>query len=290
MATKFHDIEVNGLTLRYVCWSDDANNARKTKPALLLSHATGFCAMVWRVVAESLTNDYDVYAFDRRGHGQSGKPDPATSGPSGYSLDFYAADTVAALDKLQLREVYAVGHSGGATELLIAAARRPDAIRRVVAIEPIVTPLPEEDTDRTNVMAERASRRRERFISREAVVEAFEKRPPFDSWHTQAFNDYVDYGFSAHADGGLILCCPPRVEAAQFASGGEFPILTVLDKVSAPVLVVNGSTSGPEFESMSILTAKAVLDGRRKTVKGASHFIPMEEPEAVVQSVLGFDT
>ena len=291
MAASFHDVEVNGLTLRYARWSGiDRNSDRGpggAKPPLLLSHATGFCAMVWRVVAESLVDRYDVYAFDRRGHGQS--PEPSTSSPSGYSLDFYAADTMAALDELQLREVYAVGHSGGATELLIAAARRPDAIRRVVAIEPIIAPPAENAANSTNVMAERAGRRRDRFASREAVVEAFGQRPPFDSWHPQAFEDYVDYGFAPHAEGGLVLCCPPRVEAAQFASGGEFPVHTVLDQVSAPLLVLSGETSGPQFEMMAALAVEGVPDGRRETVAGTSHFVPMEQPEAVVQHVLEFD-
>lgn len=289
MAASFHDVEVNGLTLRYARWLGVDRNGGGSKPALLLSHATGFCAMVWRVVAESLVDRYDVYAFDRRGHGRSSKPEPASSSPSGYSLDFYAADTMAALDELKLREVYAVGHSGGATELLIAAARRPDAIRRVVAIEPIVAPPAEEAANSTNVMAERAGRRRDRFASRETVVEAFGQRPPFDSWRPQAFDDYVDYGFAPHAEGGLALCCPPHVEAAQFASGGEFPVQTVLDKVSVPVLVLSGETSGPQFEMMATLAAQGVADGRRETVAGTSHFVPMEQPEAVVQRVLEFD-
>ena len=138
-------------------------------------------------------------------------------------------------------------------------------------------------------MAERAGRRRDRFASREAVVEAFGQRPPFDSWHPQAFDDYVDYGFAPHAEGGLVLCCPPRVEAAQFASGGEFPVQSVLDKVSTPVLVLSGETSGPQFEMMATLAAQGVLDGRWETVAGTSHFVPMEQPEAVVQRVLEFD-
>ena len=103
------------------------------------------------------------------------------------------------------------------------------------------------------------------------------------------FNDYVDYGFAPHAEGGLVLCCPPRVEAAQFASGGEFPVQTVLDKIGVPVLVLSGETSGLQFEMMATQAAQSVADGRRETIAGTSHFVPMEQPEAVVQRVLEFD-
>jgi len=34
---------------------------------------------------------------------------------------------------------------------------------------------------------------------------------------------------------------------------------------------------------------EGVPDGRRETVAGTSHFVPMEQPEAVVQHVLEFD-
>ena len=290
MAVSFHDVEANGLTLHYARWSSAERNGGGSKPPLLLAHATGFCAMVWRVLAESLSDRYDVYAFDRRGHGQSAKPEPSMSGPSGYSLDFFAADTIAALDVLELRDVYAAGHSGGATELLIAAARRPDAIRRVVAIEPIIAPPAEDAANSTNAMAEQAGRRRERFASREEVVEAFGKWLPFASWLPAIFDDYVDYGFAPHAAGGVVLCCPPRIEAAQFAAGGEFPVHQVLDRISAPVLILSAETSGPQFEMMASIGTQGLLDVRRETIAGTSHFVPMEQPQVVVQRVVAFDT
>ncbi len=38
----------------------------------------------------------------------------------------------------RLRDAYAVGHSAGATDILLAAAQRPEAFARIFAIEPTV--------------------------------------------------------------------------------------------------------------------------------------------------------
>ena len=43
-------------------------------PPLLLAHATGFCADVWRPVAAALAGDFDCWALDFRGHGRSDVP------------------------------------------------------------------------------------------------------------------------------------------------------------------------------------------------------------------------
>ena len=71
MPPTFHELEANGLRFHYVRWAPE----RGARPPCILSHATGFCGMVWRRVAEALAVRYDVYALDRRGHGRSSKPE-----------------------------------------------------------------------------------------------------------------------------------------------------------------------------------------------------------------------
>lgn len=72
-----------------------------------------------------LASSHSLVLPDRRGYGAS----PVT-GPSDFSVD---ADDIAALlgDGAHL-----VGHSYGAVVALLAAARRPDAVRTLTAVEP----------------------------------------------------------------------------------------------------------------------------------------------------------
>ena len=101
------------------------------KPPALLLHGTGFVADVWDEVAHDLASTYTVYAFDRRGHGASHKPGAC------HFLD-YADDVRRVIDALELRNIYGIGHSAGATDLLLAAKLLPKCFTRLFVMEPTV--------------------------------------------------------------------------------------------------------------------------------------------------------
>ncbi|MCC8943070.1 alpha/beta fold hydrolase, partial [Bradyrhizobium sp. Arg68] len=111
------------------------------KPPALLLHGTGFVAEVWTEVAEALAADHTVYAVDRRGHGLSHKP-PADR----YHFQDFADDLRTVVDELDLRGIYGIGHSAGATDLLLATKLMPDRFARLFVMEPTVmdphTPRP----------------------------------------------------------------------------------------------------------------------------------------------------
>ena len=64
--------------------------------------------------------DYTVYALDRRGHGDSHKPEADRY----HFLDF-AEDVCRVVEALDLTDIYGIGHSAGATDLLLAAKLMP---------------------------------------------------------------------------------------------------------------------------------------------------------------------
>ena len=70
-------------------------------------------------------------AYDRRGHGQSSKPE------AGYDYDRLAADLATVLDRLDLEQVTLVGHSMGAGEVVRYLARHGGRrIARVLLVAP----------------------------------------------------------------------------------------------------------------------------------------------------------
>ena len=85
------------------------------KPPALLVHGTSFVGEMWDEVASALAADHTVNALDRRGHGASHKP--ATD--RYHFLDF-ADDVCAMVEKLDLSGIFGIGHSAGATDLLLA--------------------------------------------------------------------------------------------------------------------------------------------------------------------------
>jgi pimeloyl-ACP methyl ester carboxylesterase len=102
--------------------------AKKSAPTIVLLHGgMSSSASMLRSIGPGLSKDYRVCAFDRRGHGRTAD----TSEP--FSYNSMADETIAFLEYLA-RPTHLVGHSDGGVVALIVAIRRPDLLRRVVAI------------------------------------------------------------------------------------------------------------------------------------------------------------
>ena len=274
-------VDADGVSIHVLRWPNPG------APPLLLLHATGFLAALWRRVAEGLWDDYDVYAADVRGHGRSGRPEGA------YSFDESSGDFIAVLDALSLRDVYAAGHSMGGAVAMIIAARRPELIRRIFALEPVV---PTADWRRNNGQAMEAGdlatasrKRRPGFASRAEVVARWRDRPPFASWDSGVFDDYVEHGFERQADGSVLLRCTPPLESRAFEAAKDFDAEPFLRDAACPVLLEQGAQAGAWFDSMLANAAGMLRDARRLTIPGAGHLAPMEVPDTIAQEIRAFD-
>ncbi len=266
--------------MRYARWGEDGAG----KPPLVLSHATGFCGMVWRRLAEALSAAYDVYAIDRRGHGRSDKPVETH-----YDLSVFAADMSAFIEAVGLRDVYGVGHSGGASELLFSAAERPAGISRIFALEAVL-PSAAEGSENPNEMSVLAKRRRAVWESREAVLERWGSRPPFGDWAADILRDYVEYGFEDQEDGSVRLLCPPELESRMFNEAVELDSWTYIERVECPVTFGVATRSEAVFARWAEQAAATIAGGQVYVFEGASHLIPMEMPERVVAQIVEFDS
>ncbi len=95
-------------------------------PGLLLLHGLMGRATTWAETASWLTPHFHVVGLDQRGHGWSDKPDNA------YTRDDYVNDAAAVIEELGLAPAVVIGHSMGALNTWVLAARRPDLVRAVV--------------------------------------------------------------------------------------------------------------------------------------------------------------
>jgi pimeloyl-ACP methyl ester carboxylesterase len=114
------------LTLRgHPTW---VHIAKKSAPTVVFLHGgMSSSTSMLRSIGPGLSKHYRVCAFDRRGHGRTAD----TSEP--FSYNAMADEAIAFLEYLA-RPAHLVGHSDGGVVALLVAQRRPDLLRRVVAI------------------------------------------------------------------------------------------------------------------------------------------------------------
>lgn len=268
------------------------------RPALLLTHGTGFCASTWIGVAEVLASAFDVYAIDRRGHGSSSAPDDA------YDFTDFAADAMRVVDALGLRDAYAVGHSAGATDLLLCAAQRPDAFRKLFVMEPTAM-HPDEPGVRAAMaplhaeMLEVFARRRSVFESRTAVLEWYARRDAYADWRPDVVEAMVDGGYRELDDGSLELRCAPASETAMLrrifaAMEGTYRVgeadhpFEALRRVRQPTRIVTTEHSQPIYREMAEVVRRLVPDTSHVHLDGLGHLAAQVDPPRVAAEILRF--
>jgi pimeloyl-ACP methyl ester carboxylesterase len=98
-------------------------------PALLLIHGTGASTAWWDPVVPALAGACRVLRVDLLGHGRS------ASLADGYDVPAQARRVGAALDRLGVNRVTAIGHSTGGSVATALAEQRPDMVRALALID-----------------------------------------------------------------------------------------------------------------------------------------------------------
>jgi len=252
-------------------------------PDLLLSHATGFHALVWQPMADALADRYHSWALDYRAHGDSTAPAPAT-----FEWEGFGRDTEAVIDDLGLVRPGAVGHSMGGTALVMAELARPGTFRGLVLFEPILFPPDVNRPEGPSPMIEGARRRRAIFGSRDEAYANFASKPPLDALAPAALRAYVDHGFADTEDGMVMLKCPGEYEARIYEMGAQHMVFNRLGELTLPVLVL-GSTPEPFGPSMiAERVAEAIPEGTYRCIDGIGHFGPLRDPKLIADEVNQF--
>ncbi|WP_436777908.1 alpha/beta fold hydrolase [Yinghuangia sp. YIM S09857] len=93
-------------------------------PALLLIHGSAASTTSWDLLVPLLTASHHVIRIDLLGHGRSAKP----ADRQGYAVPRQGRTVAAALDRLGITRVTAVGHSSGGYTATALTEHRPDLV------------------------------------------------------------------------------------------------------------------------------------------------------------------
>jgi len=231
-------------------------------------------------VAADLADRFHCLALDFRGHGLS-----TTPVATGVDFAGLASDVEAVVDGLRLERPHGVGHSVGATALLLAEQARPGTFEAIWCWEPVIVAAePPLGRDCDNWLAHRARRRQARFPSAKAARAAYAERPLFAAVRSDVLSLYIAHGFRSRPDGGVELRCEPETEASVYENATAHDCFGRLWQIACPVTLVVGGRSDA-FPDVQAVTERLPRPSRH-LVPDLGHLGPMEDPGAVARSVL----
>jgi pimeloyl-ACP methyl ester carboxylesterase len=272
------------------------------RPPALLLHGTGFVADVWDEVARDLASDYSVYALDRRGHGESHKP-----AANAYHFQDYAEDVCRVIEELGLRDIYGIGHSAGATDLLLAAKLLPGRFARLFVMEPtVMDPCTARDaaaglSERATAAVQGVLRRQAEFDSFDAALTRYRAAPAFADWTEASLRAYIRHGFAPLENGRVRLRCMPEIESAilrpifeameqVYAGDARGNPFGWLGELECPVRVATAEKSWPIYKEMASRAVSLIPDVSTSNFDGIGHCVAQEAPAMLLQALREFVT
>lgn len=264
------------------------------KPVAMLLHGTAYLAHVWGAVAAVLGEAYTVVAVDRRGHGASDKPE------QGYDFVDFASDLVSVIDHLDIRAGYGIGHSAGGTDILLAAAQRPDAFSRLFVVEPTAM-LPGDDDavemplgDLSRGALDKIRSRRNSFADPKDALVRLRRVPAFAGWQDAMLNTFIKHGLESDGD-GVKLRCTPAIEASILTpifrvmegSYRRSAVFSSLADITVPVCIGRCKQSGFLYPPMADAAQKLIAHAAEHTFD-TGHAVAQQDPQTFAAAVLAF--
>ena len=250
----------------------------KGLPKLLLGHGNGLNSLCQIGLIRALSDRFDVYGVDFRGHGATRLPLPDTpEDPWGW----YVSDLEQLIERHFGGHVLYAGHSLAAVTAFRLARMRPELFTHLIALDPAILspwkarlyPLARKLglAARVNRLYKGALSRRHIWAHRAEALAYFTGRKAFATWRQEAVKGYVDGGLK-QVGHTLRLACPREWEARTFKYVPT-EIEHSLRHMQAPCLLIRALEGSLSPKTLH-LHAKTQL----VTVPG-THFAHLEHPE-----------
>ncbi|KAI8883360.1 alpha/beta-hydrolase [Backusella circina FSU 941] len=277
------------------------NTTPRQRMAILFSHSTGFhkesLHPVMRRLRDhlrSLTqyNDTEIHfvAWDARNHGDSARLNEGKFTEQ-YTWFDNVMDTLAVIEEFDLNEYdrfFGVGHSFGATCMMVLEFMYPGTFNGLTVIEPVMYQKIF-DMELQKMFPVLSSRkRRDEWPNRQECVESLRERPFWREFHKEALENYVNYGLYDTEEGTVKLKCPREQEYHVFKISMyanvvcyrsiqtlRIPVhfIYALDSVFlAPEDVDQVHGQNPEMVTVSFIEG--------------SHMVPNEKPHTIVPEIM----
>lgn len=231
-------------------------------PGVLLLHGLFGRATTYADTAGWLTSQYHVVGLDQRGHGWSDKPENA------YTRDHYVEDAAAVIQQLGLGPAIVIGHSMGALNAWVLAARYPGLVRALVLEDmTAATARPEPGEWVRNWLGEWPVP----FPTMASVRTYFNRiRPSMGEYFTEVMVERQD-GYRPQFDPEHMYQASAQIDARDHWQE--------IDLIRCPTLVVKGAESDCSRADLQEM-ARRIPGGRYVEIPQAGHVVHYDQPVA----------
>lgn len=238
-------------------------------PPVVMLHGLGWDSSLWYPTLAQLAPRYRAIAADTRGHGESDKPE----GP--YSIDGFAADWAALLDRMNVTRATVIGLSQGGMIAQALAVRRPDLVSSLVLVATACKSSPaarEHMEQRIAALADIGPEAAAR-VAAEGIFS-----PAWRAANPAALQRFLHW---------RCMAASAPLTAAMRAVYG-FDLSAELPSLRIPTLVVSGSADTLIKPGTTAEIAALIPGAVLRSIEGAGHIIPVEAPDAFAATLHDF--
>ena len=244
---------------------------------ILALHCTMGHSGAWRGLAAAMEPEVTIHAADMLNHGRS--PDWDGAG------DFHDR-MVAAAAQLLTQPMDLVGHSLGATIALRVAIAKPELVRSLTLMEPVLLSVARQDAP---ALAEANQRKSEPFHKPlragdfEEAARAFNRDwgvqggPRWPEMPEQTRNAMIRGVRVVTAGGPAVYEDRPGL----MKPGG-------LDRANMPVLLLRGADTEPVIAAVNDGLVRRLKNARNVSIPGAGHMLPITHPALTAEALRAF--
>lgn len=225
--------------------------------ALVFVHCWACDRTFWHRQLDEFAGEYRIVAIDLGGHGQSG------SNRDNWTLSSLADDVVAVVDELQLSRFVLIGHSMGGPVALDVAARLPERVRAVIAVD---------------TLHDAEAKPPEGML--EQILEGYRK--DFEGSMEQFIAALIHPDSPEETRKWILekaLSVDREAVLAVFGTFAGYDLASSLQKVKVPIRCINAAERAPMIPATATEVNRKYADFDAKIIPDVGHYPLLEKPE-----------
>jgi len=251
-------VAVGNLDIAYL-----RNQEMSAGDTIVMIHGFGANKDNWTRLAGHLTDDFNVYAIDLPGHGDSSKPLDI-----GYRLEDQAGYVAKILEALSVEDAHIMGNSMGGAITALYAANYPGKVKSAVLFDP--AGILEYESERVDLVMEGDNP----LIPKkpgdfERLMEFALEKEPFVPWPIMGV---MEERAIANRDINEVIF------AAIRDAGFESDFRNAITRIQAPVLIIWGKEDRVINYRNGEVFAAAIPNARLELMDGIGHAPMVEAP------------